>query len=112
MMERSKPTINKKMVRGKFTVHRIEITQGSQRIRTADGADYEKENGYPKTRARELRTVVLSPVCPGNDPKHENPKFWDSSPTGEIRLGTVNPDAWQAFEIGKEYYVDFNLANE
>lgn len=98
------------MVRGKFIVNRIEITKGSQRTRTADGSDYEKENGYPKTTMCELRTVVLNPVYAGNDPKHENSRFWDYSPTGEIRLGTVNPDAWEQFEIGKEYYVDFTAA--
>jgi hypothetical protein len=101
------------MVRAKFVVNRIEITQGYRRIRTADGNDYEKnERDYPKTTACDLRTIVLSPVYANNDPKHENSRFWDSSPTGEIKLGTVNPDAWQQFELGKEYYIDFTPANQ
>ena len=89
------------MVRGKFTVSQIQISQGSQKIRTADGSDYEKDGkGYAKTK---LRTIVLNPVYANNDPKHENTRFWDYSPSGEIRL---NPDAWEQFEVGKEYYVD------
>jgi hypothetical protein len=47
------------MTRAKFVVNRIEISQGSQRIRTADGNNYEKdERDYPKTKACELRTIV------------------------------------------------------
>ena len=100
------------MTRAKFVVNRIEISQGSQRIRVSDGSDYEKdERGYPKTKPCELRTIVLAPVYANNDPTHENSRFWDYSPTGEIKLGTVNPDAWEQFEIGREYYVDFTAAN-
>lgn len=101
------------MVRGKFTVSRIEITTSASRIRTPDGNDYVRdEANYPKTKPCELQTIILAPVYGNNDPKHENSRFWDYSPSGEIRLGTVNPDAWQAFEIGKEYYVDFTPAGE
>lgn len=99
------------MVRGKFAVNRIEITTSACRIRTPDGDDYERdEKDYPKTKPCELRTVVLAPVCANSDPKHENSRFWDYSQSGEVMLRTVNPDAWQAFEFGKEYYVDFTPA--
>lgn len=56
------------------------------------------------------RTVALNPAFVDNDPQRESPKFWDSSPTGEIKSGTVNRDAWQAFEIGKEGGVGFRSA--
>jgi len=56
-----------------------------------------------------MRTLVLRPVY-SDKPESENKKFWDATPTGEIRLGTVNPAAWEQFEIGKEYYVDFTPA--
>jgi len=46
-----------------------------------------------------------------NDRQHENTKFWDASPSGEIKLGTVNPDAWNYFTLGKEYYIDFAEAD-
>ena len=108
--ERSRQRITER-IRGKFTVSRVEINQGSQRIRTPDGNDYEKdEHGYIKTKPCELRTVVLNPVHANSDRKHENTRFWDYSPSGEIKLGTVNPDAWNCFQIGKEYYMDFTEA--
>lgn len=58
----------------------------------------------------ELRTVRLQPVYGNGDPNHENTKFWNASPSGSIQLGTVNPAAWGAFELGAEYYVDFTPA--
>lgn len=55
----------------------------------------------------EVRTIVMSPVG-SNSP--ENEKFWAATPTGDIRLGTVNPEAWGQFVLGKEVYVDFTPA--
>ena len=40
----------------------------------------------------------------------ENARFTKATPWGEIRLGIDNPTALAAFEVGKSYYVDFNLA--
>ncbi len=37
----------------------------------------------------------------------ENKKFFRYTPSGQISIGTLNPAAWQQFELGKEYYVDF-----
>jgi hypothetical protein len=59
----------------------------------------------------EIRTIVLNPVYGNGDPEHENTKFWNASPSGRIELGTVNPAAWQAFELGCEYYVEFTKAD-
>ena len=105
------------MVRGKFKVSKIELTTGSRKVRTADGLDYEKEEYSPgqfrdKYEFAELHTVILTPVYANNDPTHENTKFWDASPSGEIKLGTINPGAWQQFELEKEYYVDFTKVEE
>ncbi len=58
----------------------------------------------------EMHTVKMVPVYGNNDPNHENSKFWKWTPAGEISLGTINPDAAKAFEIGGEYYVDFTPA--
>lgn len=77
------------MVRAKFTLVRTEST-------ISDG--------------KELRTLVLVPVYGKSDPDHENSKFWKYTPSGEIKLGTVNEAAWEQFELGKEYYVDFTPA--
>lgn len=57
-----------------------------------------------------LKTAKLSAVYPGNDPNHENAMFFKWTPYGQIELGTLNPTAAEYFEIGKEYYVDFTLA--
>lgn len=58
----------------------------------------------------EMRTIKMSPVYGNGDPNHENTKFWQASPSGELTLGTVNPEAWKQFELGKEYYIDFTPA--
>lgn len=84
-------------VRAKFKVQRIEASQTT--VRKQGGAD----NQYELV---EVRTIVLMPVY-SPDPASENGRFWAASPSGEIKLGTINPNAWQAFELGSEYYVDF-----
>lgn len=51
--------------------------------------------------------VVLRVVIDGST---ENADFFHWTPFGEINMGTVNERAFAAFEVGKEYYVDFSLA--
>lgn len=60
----------------------------------------------------EMRTVRLTPVYGNGDPNHENTRFWEASPSGQIELGCVNLAAAEMFDIGKEYYVDFSPAGE
>lgn len=88
-------------VRAKFQVTRVECSTYSKSVKREDGSF-----GLEK---QEMRTIVLSPVY-SEAPDSENKRFWDSSPTGEIRLGTVNPAAWQAFDLDKAYYIDFTPA--
>lgn len=87
-------------VRAKFRYTGYESSLGSRQNR---------ETG--KSEEFELRTLTLRPVYGNGDPNHENTKFYAWTPSGEIKLGCVNPEAWAAFEIGKEYYVDFSEAN-
>ena len=88
-------------VRAKMKVERIESTQS--RVKIDPKGDWAEKN----LQTVEIRTVVLSPVgC--NSP--ENEKFWAATPTGEIKLGMLNPEAWEPFQLGKEFYVDFNEA--
>lgn len=89
------------MVRAKFKVVRIECGMGYKR-------DFDKD-GKELWTAAEQRTVVLSPVF-SSDPQSENAKFWNASPSGEIKLGMINQEAWGEFELDKEYYVDFTRA--
>lgn len=58
----------------------------------------------------EVRTMKFSPVYGNGDPNHENTKFWRATPSGSLELGTVNKEAWEQFELGKEYYLDFSPA--
>lgn len=55
-------------------------------------------------------TVKLNPVY-STDPNHENKSFADATPSGDITL-QINKGrpAANAFELGKEYYVDFTPA--
>ena len=89
-------------VRAKFKVQRIEASQTMKAVG-------KNEQGATRHEVCELHTIVLQPVY-SNDPEHENAKFWAASPSGEIKLGTINPEAWQAFELGGEYYIDFTKA--
>lgn len=97
-------------VRAKFTCQKIERTLGQRRIRTPDGEWVKGTNGYPTSEPCEVWTVILNPVYANNDPHHEDSKFWDSSPSGQLMLGTVNADAVAYFELGHEYYIDFTKA--
>jgi hypothetical protein len=57
----------------------------------------------------EVQTIHLTPVTSGSD---ENTAFYEATPSGEIKLGTLNAEAAAAFELGKSYYVDFTKAEE
>lgn len=58
---------------------------------------------------QELTTVKLDPAY-SPDPNSENGKFWKYTPMGKIELGTINKAAADAFELGREYYIDFTRA--
>lgn len=57
--------------------------------------------------SKELRTLKFAPVTGGSD---ENKRFYAWTPGGSLSLGVLNPEAWKEFELGKEYYLDFTLA--
>lgn len=89
-------------VRAKFKVQKNERQNYSRAIR--------QENGSYTSQDEEMQTIVLAPVYGNGDPEHENTKFWNASPVGEIRLGTINAAAAASFELGAEYYIDFTRA--
>lgn len=41
----------------------------------------------------------------------ENKAFFNATPNGQVRLGVVNSQAAEQFEVGKDYYVDFMPAD-
>lgn len=55
----------------------------------------------------EIQSISLSPVL--GDSK-ENKKFYAATPSGDIKLNTINIESAKYFELGKEYYVDFTKA--
>jgi hypothetical protein len=57
----------------------------------------------------ECRTVKLTAVY---DNSEENKKFFRYTPNGQITIGLLNPEAWQSFALGEEYYVDFTPAKK
>lgn len=52
--------------------------------------------------------VRLQAVTYGSE---ENQQFFKFTPSGDIRMNVLNPDAMANFEQGKEYYVDFTPAS-
>jgi hypothetical protein len=57
-----------------------------------------------KTNSEVHFTTVYEPDEKKND---ENARFTKATPWGDIRLGIDNKTARDAFELNKEYYVDF-----
>jgi hypothetical protein len=90
-------------VRAKFRCDSITITKHDKHDKGEDGV-------YRKVGTQEMRSVALSPVYGNGDPNHENTKFWNASPSGQITLGMVNLAAAEQFEPGSEYYIDFTKA--
>lgn len=84
-------------VRAKFKVTGINRSMGGK---TLDDGSY-----VPV----EIQTVSLSPVY-SDDSESENRKFWEATPSGEIKLGCINLEAAEHFELDGEYYVDFTPA--
>jgi hypothetical protein len=90
------------MVRAKFKMHSYTTTMQTQ------GTGQKNEAGAAIYKDVEMRTLKFGPVYGNGDPNHENTRFWNATPSGSIELGTVNKAAWEQFEIGKEYYIDFS----
>lgn len=91
-------------VRAKFKVDRIERSSWPKAI-------YDESGKYLRSEPQEMQTIVMSPVAQNNDPNSENTRFWNASPSGELRLGCINLEAAKQFDLGKEYYIDFTPAD-
>lgn len=97
-------------VRAKFRVVSYETQLDNRALKDADGKQIKDENGGYRYEQVEKRSIKFAPVY-SDKPGTENKEFWDYTPSGSIQLGTVNPAAWQMFELGGEYYVDFTPAD-
>ena len=50
--------------------------------------------------------VQMHPVY-SSDKTTENYAFWDATPSGALSMQINNPRAFEFFEQGAEYYIDF-----
>lgn len=50
--------------------------------------------------------AVFSP-----DPNHENRKYWEATPNGQISMTIAKPEVVSLLTVGQEYYVDITPAN-
>lgn len=58
-------------------------------------------------------TIELIPCYgsyPGGDAE-ENKSFSKWTPNGKVEMTITNPDAIEAFDLGKPYYIDFTPAD-
>ena len=62
-----------------------------------------------KQTSNDSYAITLHPVY-SEDPNSENAKFYSATPGGFISLQVVNTEAAKAFEVEKEYYVEFTPA--
>ncbi len=51
--------------------------------------------------------ITMEPVISGSK---ENEDFFKWTPWGRLDFGTINESAASEFELDKEYYLDFSLA--
>jgi hypothetical protein len=87
-------------VRAKFKVQRYETSLTMSRKQGGAANEWEEV---------EVRTIIMQAVVNGSE---ENKEFFHATPSGEIRLSTISRAAWEAFELGREYYIDFTPASE
>lgn len=40
----------------------------------------------------------------------KNKAFWEATPSGQLTMTITNPDAYNQFRPGQEFYLDFTLA--
>jgi len=64
------------------------------------------ERGVETYERYETQTIVLQAVYKDKD-NEENTAFWQATPSGEIKLNTINKNAGDYFELEGEYYIDF-----
>jgi hypothetical protein len=63
-----------------------------------------------KLEVTEYATAVSLEPFHSTDPNDPNKSWSAATPAGRINLTITNKDAAVAFEIGKFYFIDFNVA--
>jgi hypothetical protein len=109
IMRTHKSNGGESMVRAKFRVNEVRRSTTQRQKKDENNNPVKNESGAQVYETVEIQTIHMTPVY-SSDPKSENAKFWDSSPSGKLELGVINLDAAKYFELDKEYYIDFTLA--
>jgi hypothetical protein len=87
---------------------KVEAIESTLEWRKKDASkDWDPDN----QESVEMKTIKMYAVYGNSDPNHENTKFWNASPSGNLVLSVINPEASQHFELGKEYYLTFEKAD-
>lgn len=60
-----------------------------------------------KTQFRDGYRIKMNPVVSGSA---ENASFFKYTPSGNLEIGTINPEAAAGLEVGQEYYLDISPA--
>lgn len=97
-------------IRAKFRVTEIQRREIFSTLRDENGNKLKNDQGAELTGNVEVQTIHMTPVYSSN-PNSENHKFWESSPGGKLELNCINMNAAKQFLLGKEYYLDFTLAD-
>lgn len=90
-------------IRAKFKVTSIEHIESTRAIRDGEG---KKTN---RLEPCAMANIKLQAVYGTGSP--ENERFWEATPSGQVTLSVINPEAAEAFALGKEYYLDFTPAS-
>jgi hypothetical protein len=74
-------------------------------------AEHLKQQGIPQAIPGTQPVVYLNAVYAHGDPQSENHRFWEATPSGEIKLTINNAAGAEVFDVGHEYYVTFEAAD-
>lgn len=69
-----------------------------------------KSEDDPGTRVTSGIKVNLAPVYAPKDANCENSRFWTATPGGQLWMQINNPEAFNEFVEGQEYYLTFDKA--
>jgi len=89
-----------KTIRCKMTLNSITRQMGGR---------YRDVQGEQKWTPEPVTSLEFAPVF-SDDPRSENKRFWDATPSGKLEFQCVHREAVEHFEVGQEYYVDISLA--
>jgi hypothetical protein len=98
-------------VRAKFYVGKIDRSKTKQYEKGDDGRYLKNQDGSYREHEVEVANITMHAVVRsvGNT---ENDLFFAATPGGTLQLYTVNQAAWEQFEVGQEFYLDFTPAGE